>query len=79
MDDNKVSVVAVDIINLQKLISDSKQSRNNLSKIRQMLHHVGGQLDECTSTSIQIDSLNSQKNFFSQDGDSTCFGGIHKA
>ena len=60
MDNNRVSVITVDIIHVQPSISDLKSSRNDLSNIRHMPHEVGGQLDEHTSTSFQINSLNSQ-------------------
>ena len=46
MDDNKVSMIAVDIIHVAYI------------DICQNLHDVIGQLDKRTSTSFQINSLN---------------------
>ena len=52
------------LFTLQTSISDLKSSRNDLGNIRQMPHDVGGQLNERTLTSFQINSLNSQMKFF---------------
>ena len=53
MDDNRVSVITVDIIIYVA----------NIDIQLEMPHDVGGQLDECTSTSFQINSLNLQTKF----------------
>ena len=60
MDDNKVSVITLDIIHVTNIDIRLEIVENYLSNIHQMPHDVGRQLDERTSTSFQINSLNSR-------------------
>ena len=64
MDDNRVSVIVVDIIHIANTDIQLEIVEKLSRYIRQMLHDVRGQLDERTSTSFQINSINLPIFFF---------------